>query len=84
MLTYINYSITGSSNKIQCGTRGIENSPLIAYGEDTYPGQWPWHAALYLYKQSDFTFICGGSFVGTRSVITGNWLYNTPLKHEKN
>jgi dynein heavy chain len=61
---------TDSSNKIQCGTQLIQNTPLIAHGEETFPGQWPWHAALYLYMRRDIKFRCGGSYVGTRSVIT--------------
>lgn len=61
---------TGSSQKIQCGTLVIQSNPLVAHGEDTFPGQWPWHAALYLYIKRDIKYRCGGTFVGTRTVIT--------------
>ncbi|XP_023717855.1 serine protease gd isoform X2 [Cryptotermes secundus] len=54
----------------QCGTLIIRSNPLITHGEDTFHGQWPWHAALYLYVNRDIRYMCGGSFVGTRSVIT--------------
>jgi len=54
-----------------CGTQAIKNNPLIAHGAETFPGQWPWQAALYLYMRRDIKFRCGGSYVGTKSVITG-------------
>ncbi|XP_069683971.1 serine protease gd-like [Periplaneta americana] len=54
----------------QCGVPVERTNPLIFYGKDTKRGQWPWHAALYEFRTFDLVYICGGTFVSTRTVIT--------------
>ncbi|KAG5885426.1 hypothetical protein JTB14_036073 [Gonioctena quinquepunctata] len=53
-----------------CGTVASRPSPLIANGQDTTPGQWPWHAALYHSKGIQLVYICGGTLISTQHVIT--------------
>ncbi|XP_021913642.1 serine proteinase stubble-like isoform X3 [Zootermopsis nevadensis] len=55
---------------LQCGMLVVRTNPLITYGEDTVIGQWPWHAALYLYMRRDIRYRCGGSLIGIKTVIT--------------
>jgi hypothetical protein len=52
------------------------------YGQNTKPREWPWHAAVYWNEKSSITFVCGGSFVHTRTVITGKWV-EAISKHDK-
>ncbi|KAJ9575343.1 hypothetical protein L9F63_025711, partial [Diploptera punctata] len=55
----------------QCGRPLVRTNPLIFYGEPTIRGQWPWHAAIYRQENRGTSkYICGGSFIGTRSILT--------------
>ncbi|XP_069683972.1 serine protease gd-like isoform X1 [Periplaneta americana] len=60
----------GDGTTIHCGETVTKTRPLISYGQDTVRGEWPWHVALYWHVLYDFKYMCGGSFVGTRTVIT--------------
>ncbi|KAF5283195.1 hypothetical protein FQA39_LY17387 [Lamprigera yunnana] len=53
-----------------CGTVKIEVRPLITYGQSTTEGEWPWHAALYRYKGANMQYLCGGSLISRKHVIT--------------
>ena len=53
-----------------CGI-SIRSNPLIIRGPSAAPGQWPWHVALFHHEGNDTKYRCGGSFVGTRTIITG-------------
>ncbi|XP_050308708.1 serine protease gd-like [Anthonomus grandis grandis] len=56
---------------VECGTISIQRAtPLISHGENTVPGQWPWHTALYLENNKDTEYICGGTLVSDKHVIT--------------
>lgn len=61
-----------SDAKIEkCGRanpRGVNY--LIANGQRTSPGQWPWLAAIFLTK-IEYEFQCAGSLVTEKHVITG-------------
>lgn len=45
-------------------------TPLIANGEESYHGQFPWHAAIYLSDIGSLKYICGGSLVSMSAVVT--------------
>jgi dynein heavy chain len=45
-------------------------NPLIVHGEESYQGQFPWHAALYLSDVGSLKYICGGSLVSMSAVVT--------------
>ncbi|KAF2882846.1 hypothetical protein ILUMI_23358 [Ignelater luminosus] len=62
----ISSSIQGES----CGTVKIPARPLITYGQSTTEGEWPWHAALYRSKGLDLQYICGGSLISPKHIIT--------------
>lgn len=68
---------TSSSNSYQCGviTEDIKTStaspiPLITNGQQTSRGQWPWHIALYKIDGINLSYICGGTLVSLKAVIT--------------
>lgn len=45
-------------------------NPLIISGEESYPGQFPWHAALYISTGSELKYICGGSLISKTAILT--------------
>ncbi|XP_046385994.1 uncharacterized protein LOC124155875 isoform X2 [Ischnura elegans] len=55
---------------VACGRIDVQPTPLITYGQRTSRGQWPWHAAIYQSKGTDLSYICGGSLIGKRTVLT--------------
>ncbi|XP_050093585.1 prostasin-like [Anopheles aquasalis] len=48
-----------------CGKRQLDETTLLPEGQ-TLPGQIPWHVSIYRYSE----FLCGGSIVSPRLVIT--------------
>lgn len=65
-------TIVISENKHpQCG-RVLLNSPvpLVVNGTPTLEGQWPWQIALYQTQTVDNKYICGGTLVSHRHIIT--------------
>jgi hypothetical protein len=66
---------------VRCGSPEVKTNPLIFHGRSTAQGQWPWHAALYQHQGDNKpVYQCGGSFVGTRTIITGKVMYCQPVK----
>nr|CAD7571815.1 unnamed protein product [Timema californicum] len=61
----------GSNQFKKCGFVDVQPTPLITKGQKTSRGQWPWHTALYQSKGIDLSYICGGSLISSKSVITG-------------
>lgn len=57
------------SNEPSCGQVPAA-SPLIKGGVHLQYGQWPWHIALYKKSGTSLTYVCGGSVVSKRNVIT--------------
>lgn len=62
------------SNK-ECGTstRVIQ---LVSRSGDTKPGDYPWMAAIYDQENAavGIEFICGGSVISNKHILTGNVL----------
>ncbi|XP_004928951.1 clotting factor C isoform X2 [Bombyx mori] len=44
--------------------------PLVLNGVPTLEGQWPWQIALYQTQRVDNKYICGGTLVSHRHIIT--------------
>ncbi|XP_023713323.1 serine protease gd isoform X2 [Cryptotermes secundus] len=61
---------TSVNTNTKCGFPVVRTNALIFYGQDTAHGQWPWHAAIYQQKGYDMVYNCGGSFAGTKTIIT--------------
>ncbi|XP_049879106.1 serine protease gd-like isoform X2 [Pectinophora gossypiella] len=55
----------------ECG-KVIRNNPnpLVVGGKPTLEGQWPWQIALYQTQTVDNKYICGGTLVSHKQVIT--------------
>jgi hypothetical protein len=55
----------------ECGRVSVQPAPLITHGQKTARGQFPWHAALYQSKDIHLKYICGGSLIGPKTILTG-------------
>jgi hypothetical protein len=56
---------------MECGRVAVQPAPLITHGQNTARGQFPWHAALYQSKDINLKYICGGSLIGPKTILTG-------------
>ncbi|XP_060806714.1 serine proteinase stubble isoform X3 [Amyelois transitella] len=55
----------------ECGKVVRQNpNALVINGAPTYEGEWPWQIALYQTQTIDYKYICGGTLVSHRHVIT--------------
>lgn len=62
-----------------CGKVLIKAAPLISHGEKTYPGQYPWHVAIYQLEGPGIRkYICGGSIINTNAILTAAHCVDTP------
>lgn len=59
-----------SINTESCGTVIAKTNPLIISGEETYHGQFPWHAALYVSIGAELKYICAGSLITKYAIVT--------------
>ncbi|KAJ8711201.1 hypothetical protein PYW07_008443 [Mythimna separata] len=62
--------LTSNSPEGQCGKVVKFSTPLVVNGIPTMEGQWPWHVALYKTQAVDNRYICGGTLVSHKYVIT--------------
>ncbi|KAL1490932.1 hypothetical protein ABEB36_011601 [Hypothenemus hampei] len=62
--------LSSTSRSAQCGTVAQRAAPFILNGEDTSPGQWPWHVALYVSYEAELKYNCGGTLISESHVIT--------------
>ncbi|XP_059052965.1 serine protease gd-like [Achroia grisella] len=61
-----------SFTQVECGriAGGNERVPLIFNGQSYTRGDWPWLVAIYRRKDGSLTFICSGTLVSDRHVIS--------------
>ncbi|XP_058825713.1 chymotrypsinogen A-like [Topomyia yanbarensis] len=57
-------------NQQQCGIQQIGGNELIVHGQDTSPGDWPWHVALYHRKGRSVEYACGGTIINDQYILT--------------
>ncbi|XP_053686659.1 chymotrypsinogen A-like [Sabethes cyaneus] len=55
---------------LECGIPRISAHELITNGQDTAPGDWPWHAAIFRRKGSSTNYVCGGSVISEEYILT--------------
>ncbi|XP_018571193.1 limulus clotting factor C-like isoform X1 [Anoplophora glabripennis] len=53
-----------------CGISASRAFPLIYEGQETSPGQWPWHAALYHHESFEVKYSCGATLITRQHVVT--------------
>ncbi|XP_052744454.1 chymotrypsin-like elastase family member 2A [Bicyclus anynana] len=59
-----------SETRLDCGRRKVAHTELIFNGEQTKPGDWPWHAALYKFDYPNNKYVCGGTLLSSHFVLT--------------
>uniref|UniRef100_A0A182MZC0 Peptidase S1 domain-containing protein n=1 Tax=Anopheles dirus TaxID=7168 RepID=A0A182MZC0_9DIPT len=67
-----------------CGQRPIAAPGTITGGQSSWPGQFPWHAALFQRSEPRLTvaYACGGFLVGDRAVITAAHCVTAPSGYQ--
>ncbi|XP_071443113.1 serine protease gd-like isoform X2 [Hetaerina americana] len=55
---------------VPCGRIAPRPTLLISHGKPTERGDWPWHAAIYKSEKNDLIYICGGSIIRKRMILT--------------
>ncbi|XP_058457354.1 proclotting enzyme-like [Malaya genurostris] len=53
-----------------CGRRKIKLQQLVTHGYSTYPGEFPWHSAIFMVAGFKKSYICGGTLVNELSIVT--------------
>ncbi|XP_053683648.1 transmembrane protease serine 9-like, partial [Sabethes cyaneus] len=54
----------------ECGIPKIGGNELITNGQDTAPGDWPWHAAIFHRKGRSTDYVCGGTVISEEFIVT--------------
>lgn len=54
---------------MECGVKDANVNERIVGGEEAKPHAWPWQALLYC-SNGTFPYMCGGSLVADKWVIT--------------
>jgi hypothetical protein len=54
-----------------CGKKLEKNlMSRISGGDDSDAVRWPWHSTVYQIKHGSFSYICGGTLVQSKAVLT--------------
>lgn len=61
-----------SLGAFQCGVRKLNVNRVIVHGQPTFPGEWPWHAAVYHRSGVSDSYACGGSLISEFFVLTAD------------
>ncbi|EAT45513.1 AAEL003233-PA [Aedes aegypti] len=55
---------------VYCGVQPIGPEELAEKEIDALPGEWPWHAAIYQIRREGAVYVCGGTMIDERFVVT--------------
>ncbi|XP_055551565.1 serine protease 30-like [Wyeomyia smithii] len=55
---------------LECGIPKIVGNEMILNGQETAPGDWPWHAAIYHRKGRSVDYVCGGTVISEQFLLT--------------
>lgn len=60
-----------------CGKR-LDTSLVsrISGGDESDAVRWPWHSTIYRIKQGSFSYLCGGTLIQSKAVITSGKIKN--------
>ncbi|XP_052741183.1 uncharacterized protein LOC112045215 [Bicyclus anynana] len=53
-----------------CGRRKVVTTKYLQGVSSTKPGDWPWHAAIYKHDNTEMKYICGGTLISNKYVLT--------------
>ncbi|KAL1399343.1 hypothetical protein pipiens_008285 [Culex pipiens pipiens] len=63
---------TVDADSFECGRRKIKLNKAIVRGQDTSPGEWPWHAAVYRRTGFSDSYVCGGTLISDKFLLTAD------------
>lgn len=65
---------------VECGTIDpvVQSTPLVAQGQTIQRGTWPWLVAIYRHIGFAISFICGGSLISDRLIVTAAHCFTSP------
>lgn len=55
-----------------CGKQRVKTPIAIIGGKEASKGKYPWQVALYRTANKTASFICGGTLLSERIIVTGN------------
>lgn len=67
---------TVDADSFECGRRKIKLNKAIVRGQDTSPGEWPWHAAVYRRTGFSDSYVCGGTLISDKFLLTADHCTN--------
>ena len=59
-----------SSPSLTCGKRKANVFRSFVNGQMSAPGDWPWHVAIFRSENSVNNYLCGGTLIDNRQVLT--------------
>ncbi|XP_055590228.1 serine protease 55-like [Uranotaenia lowii] len=62
----------------RCGQRPINHLNTIISGQNSWPGQFPWHLGLFELQQLGSSYLCGGFLVSDRLALTAAHCVTAP------
>lgn len=68
-LEILEWKINGEDMCPACGKK-TEAKGLISNGDETSAAKWPWHVSLWKFRTSDMHYICGGSILNKKWIIS--------------
>ncbi|EDS36292.1 polyserase-2 [Culex quinquefasciatus] len=60
------------TDAFECGVRKKNVNKVIVRGQQTSPGDWPWHVAIYHQGYSSYSYACGGTLLSKIFVLTAD------------
>ncbi|EDS36291.1 proacrosin [Culex quinquefasciatus] len=60
------------TDAFECGVRKNNVNKVIVRGQQTSPGDWPWHVAIYHQGYSSYSYACGGTLLSKIFVLTAD------------
>ncbi|XP_055630218.1 transmembrane protease serine 9-like [Toxorhynchites rutilus septentrionalis] len=66
----ISESVEEDEPLLDCGKRKINKRSLIVNGARSYSGEWPWHVAVYEFKERQKKYLCGATLISDQFALT--------------
>ncbi|GJQ80664.1 hypothetical protein Trydic_g9248 [Trypoxylus dichotomus] len=67
----LSHSVPAKTQDAACGKPlAVRATPLILDGQNSFEGEWPWHVAIYRNDDGTLRYICGGSVLTRKFIIT--------------
>ncbi|KAF4527173.1 hypothetical protein B566_EDAN006098 [Ephemera danica] len=81
-------SFAGPTNTVstseECGMIDVRSVPFLVNAQSsTYHGEWPWHVAIYSTASGNQKYICGGTLISRRAIITAGHCVTNPTNGRK-